>query len=274
MTADTATTIEVTAGAERAGADMVVTVQPGSVAGTPMMMVKLPPMPPAPANSSVSGLVRDSLGRGLSHAVIVMEPLGRNGARRTTLSDVSGRFEFDGVPAGRFQFIASRDGYVIAGTTALTAPPPVEVDVASGQHPSGVTLTLAKAPVLSGTLLDQFGDPIAGVVSLRLAKTPLIPRHVARADGRGEFRLANLVAGEYVLRRRSGSVRARPADSLIATHAASTARQQRGRICAVRGLNPPGRDLRISDGPDHERTVAMLPPTTPAPSWTRRWRRQ
>ena len=65
LTADTATTIEVTAGAEHAGADMVVTVQPGSVASTPMMMMmKLPPTPSATA--SVSGIVRDSFGRGIS----------------------------------------------------------------------------------------------------------------------------------------------------------------------------------------------------------------
>ena len=163
------------------------------------------------------------------------------------------------MPAGRFQFIASRDGYSIAGATALTAPPPVEVDVAPGQRHSGVVLTLAKASVLAGTLLDQFGDPIAGVVSLRLAKTPLIPRHAALANARGEFRIANLVPGEYVLvvdpNPYGRDLRISDRNARGEFRSANSA----GEYVLFIDQNPPGRDLRISDGQDHERTVAMLP---------------
>ena len=258
LTADTATTIEVTAGVEYAGAGMTVTVQPGNVASTPMMamMKKLPPTPSATA--SVSGIVRDSFGRGISHATVEMRPL-KPGGGGAALSDESGRFEMDGVPAGRFQFIASRAGYVIPGATTLTAPPPVEVDVAPGQRHGGVVLTLAKAPVLEGTLVDQFGDPIAGLVSLRLAKTPLIPRHAALANTRGEFRIANIVPGEYVLlvdpNPYGRDLRISDRNARSEFRSVNSA----GEYVLFIDQNPPGRDLRISDGQDHERTVAMLP---------------
>ena len=46
----------------------------------------------------------------------------------------------------------------------------------------------------------------------------------------------------------------------MATHAASSAvANSAGEYVLFIDQNPPGRDLRISDGPDHERTVAMLP---------------
>ena len=69
--------------------------------------------------------------------MIVMKRPGLGLVLRTILSDETGRFEFERVPAGRFQFIAARDGYYIPGTTPLTTPPPAEIDVGPGQRQPG-----------------------------------------------------------------------------------------------------------------------------------------
>jgi hypothetical protein len=130
---------------------------------------------------------------------------GANGTR--VLTDTQGRFVFHDLPAGSYTVSVTSAGYV-PGAYGQTRPngPSKTLDLADGQRTSDVRMRVWKYAVITGTVQDETGQPAVGVTVRALRKTMtngrarLVAANVSAAtDDRGEFRLATLVPGDYVV---------------------------------------------------------------------------
>ena len=125
------------------------------------------------------------------------------------LTDADGRFRIVSLPSGRYSLVASKPGYVslrYGARRALDPPQPIDV---SGEMPP-LDIRLPRGAALSGRLFDELGDPIpdvrvtAGVVVHTIASVRMTPVRSADTDDRGEYRIAGLPAGTYVVSARPG----------------------------------------------------------------------
>ena len=141
------------------------------------------------------------------------------GSRDTRLvtTDGQGTFEFRDLPAGRWELTASKAGFV---TMRFGQRRPFEagrpIEVADAQVMERVNLSLPRGAAITGRVLDEFGDPVAGarVQALRYQLTQgtrrLAPIGImAQSDDTGAFRLYGLMPGEYYV---SAMLRALPVD--------------------------------------------------------------
>jgi protocatechuate 3,4-dioxygenase beta subunit len=107
------------------------------------------------------------------------------------LTDADGRFAFSVPSGGRYILAASKTGYA-----RREAAPAVD-----GQ---AIEIRLRRSAAISGLVLDEFGDPVVGA---RVAAQTPQQRSAENAttvattdtDDRGEYRLAGLAAGTYVV---------------------------------------------------------------------------
>jgi len=124
---------------------------------------------------------------------------GRN--RVAALTDPEGRWELRGLPLGELVPTAEKPGYVIdvvqAGRT---------ISLTESRPARDVDLKLARGAVLSGRIVDDSGDAVAGiqVMALRQVSTSSGARFLphgggSTTDDRGEYRIFGLEPGEYVL---------------------------------------------------------------------------
>ena len=128
-----------------------------------------------------------------------------NPINRISTTDADGRYEFTKVVAGRYTVSAQKGGYV-NGTFGQNRPTdPVKPVVAiDGQMVDKVDISLQRGGVITGRILDEFGEPAIDVqVSAVRSTNARGQRRIVNA-GRpsttndiGEFRLSALPPGEY-----------------------------------------------------------------------------
>lgn len=128
-------------------------------------------------------------------------------APRLARSDPAGQYRFTDLPAGRYWIRASRPGFV---PLRYGATEPLEpgryVDVAEGGVVSSVNFTLPRAAVISGQVLDEFGEPVldAEIRAMRY-QTQAGQRRLTAAsrvrltDDLGAFRIFGLLPGTYYI---------------------------------------------------------------------------
>jgi len=141
------------------------------------------------------------------------------GSRDTRLvtTDAQGTFEFRDLPAGRWEITASKAGFVTMRFGQLRpfeAGRPIEL--ADAQVMERVNFSLPRGAAITGRVLDEFGDPVAGarVQALRYQLVQgtrrLAPIGImAQSDDTGAFRLFGLMPGDYYV---SAMLRALPVD--------------------------------------------------------------
>ena len=124
------------------------------------------------------------------------------------MTDTEGNFVFFNVPAGTYGLRATKHGYWFGeygqrrGSGA-----PRRLLLAEGQRVAGVTVPLWKFSAISGTVRDDVGEPVVGVAMQAMVLAQRAGRLLAfntsstigRTDDRGVYRIANLLAGEYLL---------------------------------------------------------------------------
>lgn len=125
----------------------------------------------------------------------------------TAVTDDKGRFTCARLPAGRYMVNVTRDGWVAAAYGAkrpLRAGTPVPI--AAGQR-ADIVIRLTRGAVITGTLIDQSGQPTVGaaVVALRSTMQNGERRLVdlgspAVTDDRGVYRIYGLPPGDYYVR--------------------------------------------------------------------------
>jgi hypothetical protein len=128
------------------------------------------------------------------------------GTPRNISTDADGRYEFRGLPAGRYRVTAARSGYL---TLQYGQRRPLEqgvpLQVLDGQSVAAVDFVLPRMGVITGRVLDDLGDPIEAVtvMALRLrfweGRRQLVPTGggFAFTDDAGEYRVLGLVPGTY-----------------------------------------------------------------------------
>jgi uncharacterized protein (DUF2141 family) len=142
---------------------------------------------------------------------------------RTTVSDDAGRFSFSGLPAGRYSLSATKQGYVNFSYGARRANRPgIALVLGDDQQLTGLSLRLVRGSVITGTLVDQNGEPFSGanVNAMRHAFAgtgrTLVPAGSSQTDDRGQYRIWGLPAGDYIVSATVGFLAAARPDMDIA----------------------------------------------------------
>jgi hypothetical protein len=149
---------------------------------------------PASAQAaSVSGRVVDaSTEMGIEGAIVVLRPSTGSVVRRV-LADRNGQFTIGNLAAGTYQLDATASGYIDGrlgqGRPSGAGQP---LQIAAGQKRNDTDVRLWRAASIAGRILDDAGQPVAGV-----AVTALLQRDFERAASSFGMRTATDDRGEY-----------------------------------------------------------------------------
>lgn len=153
--------------------------------------------------------------RGRVTAAAAGQPLHRvrvtlNGALPnplTAVTDTRGVFEVSDVPAGSYSITAARAGYL---TIQYGQRRPKEsgrtIDVRDEQTVTDIDFALPRASTLAGRIVDELGDPAAGVrveamdVRYLRGRRQPVQAGAATTNDIGQFRIGGLEPGMYYLR--------------------------------------------------------------------------
>jgi hypothetical protein len=124
---------------------------------------------------------------------------------KTALSDAEGGFEFRDLPAGRFTLNASKSGYVnlqYGQARPFESGRPIEL--ADKQVLDKANIAMPRGGVISGRLVDEFGDAVPDAMITAMRQTWLNGRRRLTPSGRtsqtndlGQYRMYGLPPGEY-----------------------------------------------------------------------------
>jgi hypothetical protein len=132
---------------------------------------------------------------------------------RRVMADAQGRFFFGELGPGNYQIRAVKGGYPLnfygPRPPPLSGAPPGSIQLAEGERRGGITIVLWKYATLSGTVVDEAGEPVIGVDVRALRRSfsggqlRFIPLNTAsssaRTDDRGAFRIATIRPGDYIV---------------------------------------------------------------------------
>jgi carboxypeptidase family protein len=125
-----------------------------SMAGTPSVFAAGAAQ--APANSSMSGSVKNSSGRSIANATVRLRDLETGQLAGTTTSDAAGQFSFPGLAAGSFTVeIVNASGEIIGSSAPIA--------VAPGAAISGVVVSTTESSKKKG---GAFFTSTAGLIAI------------------------------------------------------------------------------------------------------------
>ena len=162
---------------------------------------------PTDEKCSIEGRVVNAVtGGAVREAALVLRGQSVSIAPRTTESDDTGHFAFRELRSGKYVLLVERPGFVrqlygarsnpYYGTTLRLSP---------GQQLKDLTFRLAPGAVISGKVRDEEGGPVqdAAVMALRTeyqqGERRFVPLGVVLSNDAGEFRIAGLAAGRYLV---------------------------------------------------------------------------
>src|SRR3954470_13983333 len=166
----------------------------------------------AAGTAVVRGRVVDAAtGRGLSR-VQVRANTNASGPPPTpypwlAITDAEGRYEITGIPAGTYAIAATKPNYVRSAFGAERVEGPGKrMTLVDGQVLEKIDLRLVRAGVITGRVVDEFGDPMTDVQvapmryqfiqgSRRLMQTG----RGAQTNDIGEYRMYGLTPGQYYI---------------------------------------------------------------------------
>lgn len=162
-------------------------------------------------NYKIAGtLVSKTDGHPLAHARVTIRDVKNTDKFVSLVTEEEGKFEFSGIPAGKYSLTGSKRGYISAAydqhdqfSTAIVT--------GAGLDTETLLLKLAPAAVITGKVLDEAGDPIrranvsvyyddhsSGVDQIHVSRS-------AQTDDQGIYEITPLSPGTYFL-----SVTAKP----------------------------------------------------------------
>lgn len=130
-----------------------------------------------------------------------------SGDTRTTLTDEHGRFELRELAGGHYALGASKGGFIsLQYGQRRPGEPGTPVDLAAGQTLEKLTIALPRGSVITGRIVDEYGEPLTGaqVQALRNGWVSGARRLQAvgagdRTDDQGTYRIFGLAPGEYLV---------------------------------------------------------------------------
>jgi hypothetical protein len=161
---------------------------------------------PVTGTGRVSGVVTAAeSGRPIRRATVRLAGGGPALGMTTGSTDAEGRYEFTNVAAGRYTVIASRTGFV---QTSYGQKRPntqgLPVIVQEGAATVRVDIALPSAGVISGRVVDEYGEPVADAIVSAMRRQFISGERrlvtagsTATTNDIGEFRLHSLAPGDY-----------------------------------------------------------------------------
>ena len=167
---------------------------------------------------AVSGrVVTAAEGSPLKSARVALIPQPRKSDAHiyTAMSDGDGRFLIKDVPAGRYQFLVIRAGFVEQHYQPGGAEGEALLSLKPGEKVTNVLFRMTAAAVVSGHITNEDGESMIAVrvVAMRRPteeemeedgpfssqKAAPVPVATARTDDRGQYRIFGLKPGEYYI---------------------------------------------------------------------------
>ena len=128
-----------------------------------------------------------------------LELNGGPNSPRVARTDLNGRFVFSDLPPGAYRLVVTRDGFIRQDY-------PKTIRVTRDQETPNVIFRLDNAPIIAGTVQDEYGEPVPKILveALRRSYDARGNRTLSRAasaltNDRGEYRIFWLDPGEYFL---------------------------------------------------------------------------
>lgn len=141
-------------------------------------------------NSSVEGVaIRLGTTDPIPGARILLAQVdGRLGDTRVATTDERGRFVFGAVPAGTYRLMAQHEAFV--------RPDGRTIAVEVGQSVRDLVVAMTPTGVITGRVVDEYGDPAADVSVRATQKDSTFE---TTSNDLGEYRLFGLPPGAYVV---------------------------------------------------------------------------
>ena len=191
------------------------TASPADVGGKQIMIQGQRPMGPRTgprdnqAPQTGTGRLRGRVVGGESGQALRRAIVRLNGQEfregRVASTDEDGRWEIKDLPAGRYNLTASKGGYVqlnYGQRRPFERGRPLEL--ADGQTLDNVNFNLPRGSVITGRIVDEFGEPIADAMVSALhyrtfsGRRRLVPvGRFGSTDDMGHFRIYGLAPGDY-----------------------------------------------------------------------------
>jgi Carboxypeptidase regulatory-like domain len=167
-----------------------------------------------PATGGITGrVVADGTNAPIAGARVLVFQAGRRTGRMggpspQATTDQEGRFALSNLAPGEYSLDVQKPGFVPLNDPMMRPP---TFAVAAGQLLS-LDLRLQRGGVISGRVLDARGDPLTGVLVMAMRRVPVPPeggggsrlvpapmQGPQQTNDLGEFRVAGLAPGEYVI---------------------------------------------------------------------------
>ena len=170
--------------------------------------IQLPGMPGARQLKTGTGRIRGRVLSADTGAPIRRAQVrigGPDVAPKAALTDADGRYEFRDLPAGRFSLTATKSGYV---NVQYGQTRPFEqgrqIELADKQVLDKADITMPRGSVISGRIVDEFGEPVADAMVTAMRQTwmggrrRLVPAgRVSQTNDLGQYRMYGLPPGDY-----------------------------------------------------------------------------
>lgn len=177
---------------------------PGGPAGGPFGGPDVGRRAPATGTARIRGrVVSPDTGAGVRRAQVRLS--GQEAGSRLAITENDGRFTFDRLPAGRVMVSASKAGYVTVSygqTRPFESGKPIEL--AEGQILDRADIAMPRGGVITGRVVDEFGEPVPEATVNVLRSVWLGGRRRLQAAGRsattndlGQYRVYGLSPGDY-----------------------------------------------------------------------------
>jgi Carboxypeptidase regulatory-like domain len=187
--------------------------RPGLPAGPPGQPP--PPTPPRATRPGEDPQKGTSVLRGYVAAADTGNPIRRALVRATsqdgrsggmTQTDADGRFEIKELLGGRYTLMVTKAGYVsMSYGQRRSEQQGTVLEITDGTLVDKIAFSLPRGGVVTGAVLDEFGDPVAGaqvsVLRFRYVNGArrLAPSGSGTTDDRGMFRVYGLAPGDYFM---------------------------------------------------------------------------
>jgi protocatechuate 3,4-dioxygenase beta subunit len=159
---------------------------------------------PTTGRAAIRGRVLSDTGQPVRRAMVRVTAPEMKGIRATS-TDADGRYEIRDLPAGRYSISASKPAF-IAWSYGQAQPngPPKPVVLTENQTADNIDVRIPRGAVITGRIIDEFGDPIPNVEVAPIRKTysqgqrRLIPIGMrAQTNDIGEYRIFGLEPGQF-----------------------------------------------------------------------------
>jgi len=126
--------------------------------------------------------------------------------RGPVLTDSAGAFVFTGLPGGTYSFVVERNGYLATSWPEASrwirrlGDREARITLGRTDTLENLTIPIDRGGVVAGKVMSATGEPISGAeVSIASVVPPIYTRN-ATSNDLGDYRVADLPPGRYVLR--------------------------------------------------------------------------